>query len=51
MREDISAQCVKAAFNSLWIYSRVGKSIINHMWMEYPPQEGDHKKLNRSAYF
>ncbi|MFP7225388.1 DUF3231 family protein, partial [Priestia filamentosa] len=46
MRADISAHCEKAGLNSLWIYSRIGKSMIDHKWMEEPPRAEDRKKLD-----
>ncbi|MBY0200396.1 DUF3231 family protein [Priestia megaterium] len=45
MRADISAHCEKAALNSLWIYSRIGKDMIDNQWMEQPPQADDRKRL------
>lgn len=46
MRADISAHCEKAALNCLWIYSRIGKEMIDNHWMEQPPREDDRKKLD-----
>lgn len=46
MRADISVHCEKAGLNSLWIYSRIGKSMIDHKWMEEPPRAEDRKKLD-----
>ncbi|MGX1372929.1 hypothetical protein RKD56_000007 [Priestia megaterium] len=46
MRADISAHCEKAALNSLWIYSRIGKDMIDNQWMEQPPQADDRKRLD-----
>jgi len=46
MRADISARCEKAALDSLWIYSRIGKDLIDNQWMEQPPQADDRKRLN-----
>jgi len=45
MRADISAHCEKAALNCLWIYSRIGKAMIDNQWMEQPPQADDRKRL------
>ncbi|MCP1447918.1 MULTISPECIES: DUF3231 family protein [Priestia] len=46
MRADISAHCEKAALDSLWIYSRIGKDMIDNQWMEKPPQADDRKRLD-----
>jgi len=46
MRADISAHCEKAALDSLWIYSRIGKDMIDNQWMEQPPQADDRKRLD-----
>ncbi|MEB2264307.1 DUF3231 family protein [Priestia megaterium] len=46
MRADISAHCEKASLDSLWIYSRIGKDMIDNQWMEKPPQADDRKRLD-----
>ncbi|WP_427125993.1 hypothetical protein ACQCPQ_18670 [Priestia megaterium] len=46
MRADISAHCEKAALDSLWIYSRIGKDMIDNHWLEQPPQADDRKRLD-----
>jgi len=46
MRVDIAAHCEKAALESLWIFNRIGKVMVDNQWMEKPPQADSRTKIN-----